>query len=111
MDSVSPAALEEHNQAILRAIICAAKADGHIDDRERQLIDAIAKLTNEPQLQSWFQQELRKPLDPADLARVAKTPEIAAKIHLARFLWLMRKVMWSAPTLTNSLDNCNLGQP
>ena len=81
------AAIEEHSQAILRAIICAAKADGHIDEREQQLIDdAVAKLTNEPQLQAWFEQELRKPLDPADLARAAKTPEIAAEMYLASML-------------------------
>lgn len=87
VDRVSPAVMEEHSQAILRAIICAAKADGHIDEREQQLIDdAIAKLTNEPQLQSWFQQEVRKPLDPADLARAAKTPEIAAEMYLASTL-------------------------
>lgn len=87
VDRVSPAVMEEHSQAILRAIICAAKADGHIDERERQLIDdAIAKLTNEPQLQLWFQQELRKPLDPVDLARAAKTPEIAAEMYLASIL-------------------------
>lgn len=87
VDRVSPAVMEEHSQAILRALICAAKADGHIDERERQLIDdAIAKLTNEPQLQLWFQQELRKPLDPADLALAAKTPEIAAEMYLASIL-------------------------
>ena len=87
VDRVPPAVMEEHSQAILRAIICAAKADGHIDERERQLIDdAIAKLTNEPQLQAWFQQELRKPLDPADLARAAQTPEIAAEMYLASIL-------------------------
>ena len=87
VDRVSPAVMEEHSQAILRAIICAAKADGHIDERERQLIDdAIAKLTQEPQLQLWFQQELRKPLDPAELARAAKTPEIAAEMYLASIL-------------------------
>lgn len=87
VDRVSPAVMEEHSQAILRAIICAAKADGHIDERERQLIDdAIAKLTKEPQLQLWFQQEMQKPLDPADLAREAKSPEIAAEMYLASIL-------------------------
>lgn len=87
VDRVSPEAVEEHSQAILRAIIAAAKADGHIDARERQLIDeAFGKLTHEPQLQAWIEQELHKPLDPADLARAAKTPEIAAEMYLASIL-------------------------
>lgn len=87
VDRVPAAIMEEHSQAILRAIIGAAKADGHIDERERELIDnAIGKLTSEPQLQTWFEQELRKPLDPAELARAAKTPEIAAEMYLASLL-------------------------
>ncbi|ART80171.1 tellurite resistance TerB family protein [Oceanisphaera avium] len=87
VDRVSQTAVEMHSQAILRAIISAAKADGHIDEREQQLIDdAIAKLTNEPQLQLWFQQEMQKPVDPTALAREAKSSEIAAEMYLASIL-------------------------
>ncbi|HDZ58231.1 MAG TPA: tellurite resistance TerB family protein [Pseudomonas xinjiangensis] len=87
VDRVSPAEMEEHSHAILRAVIGAAKADGHIDEREREMIDGeVSKLTNDPQLQRWFDQELRKPLDPTEVARSATTPEIAAEMYLASIL-------------------------
>ncbi len=87
VDRVPQEQAEEHSYAILRAVIGAAKADGHIDDRERQLIDQeIAKLSGDAELVSWFNQELHRPLDPADIARSAKTQEIAAEMYLASLL-------------------------
>lgn len=87
VDRVPPAEIEQHSEAILLSLIGAAKADGHIDDRERQLIDdAVAKLTGDTQLQRWFDEQLRKPLDPAAIARAARTPEIAAEMYLASLI-------------------------
>lgn len=87
VDRVPQAEMEDHSQAVLRALIGAAKADGHIDDRERELIDGeIEKLGNDPQLTRWFDQELRKPLDPAEVAGAASTPEMAAEMYLASIL-------------------------
>lgn len=87
VDRVPPAEIEQHSEAILLSLIGAAKADGHIDDRERQLIDdAVAKLTGDTQLQRWFDEQLRKPLEPADIARAARTPEIAAEMYLASLI-------------------------
>lgn len=84
VDRVPEAQQEEHSYAILRAVIGAAKADGHIDEQERQLIDEeIAKLAHDSELARWFNQELHRPLDPADIARSATTPEIAAEMYLA----------------------------
>ncbi len=78
---------EEHSYAILRALIAAAKADGHIDNKERELIDVeISKLTGDGSLQQWFDKELNSPLDPADVARSATTPEMAAEMYLASVL-------------------------
>src|SRR5262245_14004168 len=39
VDRLPPQQAEEHSYAILCAIVAAAKSDGHIDARERQLID------------------------------------------------------------------------
>jgi uncharacterized membrane protein YebE (DUF533 family) len=79
--------LEQHSRAVLSAMIGAAKADGHIDAQERALIDqGVAALTDDPQLQVWFDQELNKPLDPAEVARHAKSPEMAAEMYLASVL-------------------------
>lgn len=87
LDRLPAPQAEQHSHAILRAIIAAAKADGHIDDRERELIDnEITRLTSDAQLQQWFDAELRKPLDPADIAKSATTPEMAAEMYLASVL-------------------------
>ncbi len=78
---------EQHSQAILRALVAAAKADGHVDSRERELIEGeFSKLDNDPQLQHWLQAELNKPLDPAEVARAASTPEMAAEMYPASVL-------------------------
>lgn len=80
---------EQHSQAILRALIAAAKADGHIDQRERELIDnEIARLSNDQSLLQWFDRELQKPLDPAEVAGAADSPELAAEMFLASLLMI-----------------------
>ncbi|MBO3277748.1 tellurite resistance TerB family protein [Pseudomonas schmalbachii] len=87
VDRLPPAQVEQHSHGILRAIVAAAKADGHIDDRERQLIDGeIAKLTSDIELQGWLDRELAKPLDPAEVARAAQSEEMAAEMYLASLL-------------------------
>ncbi|WP_282358191.1 tellurite resistance TerB family protein [Pseudomonas sp. PS01303] len=84
LDRLPPAQAEEHSQAILKALVAAAKADGHIDDRERQLIEGeFTKLDNDQELQHWLHAELNKPLDPTDVARAASTPEMAAEMYIA----------------------------
>ncbi|MCW3149197.1 tellurite resistance TerB family protein [Stutzerimonas stutzeri] len=87
VDRLPPAQVEQHSQAILKALVAAAKSDGHIDARERQLIDAeVAKLTSDGDLQHWLDAELNKPLDPAEVAAAAQTPEMAAEMYLASVL-------------------------
>lgn len=84
IDRLPPAQAEEHSQAILRALVAAAKSDGHVDERERELIEGeFTKLTNDQELQDWLQAELNKPLDPAEVARAAVTPEMAAEMYIA----------------------------
>lgn len=87
LDRLPAPQAELHCHGVLRAIIGAAKADGHIDDRERELIDnEVARLTSDGALIQWFDAELRKPLDPADIASSATTPEMAAEMYLASIL-------------------------
>jgi len=87
LDRLPPAEAEQHSQAVLRALVAAAKADGHIDERERQLIDGeLARLSPDGQLRQWLQAELNKPLDPVELARAASTPEMAAEMYVASVL-------------------------
>ena len=87
IDRVSEAEVEVHSKAILIAVIAAAKSDGHIDDREREIIDAeVAKFTRDASLLRWMDTELQKPLDPVTIAAVATTQEIAAEMYLASVL-------------------------
>ena len=87
IDRVAPAQVEQHSQAILKALVAAAKADGHVDERERQLIDGeLSKLNGDPALRQWLQAELNKPLDPAEVASAASTPEIAAEMYIASLI-------------------------
>ncbi|MFC5698272.1 tellurite resistance TerB family protein [Pseudomonas sp. GCM10022186] len=87
LDRLPAPQAEQHSQAILKALVAAAKADGHVDARERQLIEEeLAKLTQDADLRRWLDAELNKPLDPADVARAATTPEMAAEMYLASVL-------------------------
>ncbi|KGS15899.1 tellurite resistance TerB family protein [Pseudomonas tremae] len=84
IDRLPEAEAEQHSQAILRALVAAAKADGHVDERERELIEGeFSKLGTDQELQHWLEAELKKPLDPADVARAASTPEMAAEMYIA----------------------------
>lgn len=87
LDRLPAPQVELHSQAILKALVAAAKADGHVDAREREMIEGeIGKLTNDVELQRWLEAELNKPLDPAEVARAATTPEMAAEMYIASVL-------------------------
>jgi uncharacterized membrane protein YebE (DUF533 family) len=79
--------LELHSQAMLKAMIAAAKSDGHMDDRERELVQSeLNRLGADDGARRWVEAELRRPIDPADVASAATTPEMAAEIYLASVL-------------------------
>ncbi|MBV4478149.1 tellurite resistance TerB family protein [Pseudomonas botevensis] len=77
--------IEEHSHAVLRALIAAAKADGRIDESEKQMIGTeIGKHTDDPQLQQWLDAEVAKPLDASEVAQAAQNdPAVAAEMYLA----------------------------
>lgn len=87
VDRLPPPQAELHSQAILQALVAAAKADGHIDAREREVIEGeFTRIDNDPNLRQWLHAELEKPLDPAEVARAATTPEMASEMYLASLL-------------------------
>jgi uncharacterized membrane protein YebE (DUF533 family) len=72
---------------LLRAMIAAAKADGHIDAKEQATIFAeMDKLPLDTDDKAFVMDELRKPLDVDAVARAARTPEEAASIYTASLL-------------------------
>jgi uncharacterized membrane protein YebE (DUF533 family) len=79
--------VETHSRAMFKALIAAAKSDGHLDERERGLIDAeMVRLQADGSERAWMDAELQRPLDPAEVARAATTPELAAEMYLASLL-------------------------
>jgi len=79
--------MEQHGRAMLKAMIAAAKSDGHMDDRERELVQAeLNRVEADEAMRRWVDDELRRPVDPADVAAGAATPEQAAEIYLATLL-------------------------
>jgi uncharacterized membrane protein YebE (DUF533 family) len=82
-----PAQAEAHSRALLVAMIAAAKADGHVNDAERAQIEQAVKQGDDAELAAWFEQELRRPLDPAEVARAAGGDgAVASEIYLASLL-------------------------
>lgn len=84
VDQLDGPAAEAHSHAVLRALIAAAKADGRIDDKEKQLISSeLGRHTDDPQLQQWLDAEVAEPLDATDFAEFASDPAMAAEVYLA----------------------------
>jgi len=80
-------ASEDRSRAVLKALIAAAKSDGHIDGRERGLIEEkLASLADDPALRSWIDNEVARPLDPADVAAAAGSMEVASEMYLVSVL-------------------------
>lgn len=76
-----------HGTLILKAMIAAAKADGHVDEQEMAKIEqAISEMGADNQLQQLVKNELHKPLDPAAIAQLATTPAQASELYLASLL-------------------------
>jgi uncharacterized membrane protein YebE (DUF533 family) len=78
------AAAEERSKALFKAMIAAAKADGHIDDAERAAIQrSIASLGLDDDTRLVMEAELARPLDVQEIAATADSKEAAAEIYLA----------------------------
>lgn len=64
-------------------MLAAAKADGHIDDKERELlIQQLAKLNPDASAADLIAQELDKPVDINSLIASVDSPAAASEIYL-----------------------------
>lgn len=73
--------------AILRAMIAAAKADGHIDaEEQRRIFGKLDELDLGTEEKAFVIDELRKPLDIDAVVSAASTPELALEIYAASVL-------------------------
>ena len=82
------AADEEHlARGLLRAMIAAAKADGHIDAAEqRRIFDQVGQMELDNDDKAFVFEELSRPLDVEAVAEAATTPERAAELYAASLL-------------------------
>ncbi len=82
---------EEGQQALsrglIRAMISAAKADGHVTPEEQsRIFESLSALSLEQDDQAFVLEELGKPLDIEAVAAEAQSPEQAAEIYAASLL-------------------------
>ncbi|MBL8573343.1 MAG: tellurite resistance TerB family protein [Hyphomicrobiaceae bacterium] len=83
----APAAEQELARALLVAMIAAAKADGHVDDAEREkILGHMAKLPLDPGARAFVEAELAAPLDIDAVAAAGTTTEAASQIYAASLL-------------------------
>ncbi|MEM6649954.1 MAG: tellurite resistance TerB family protein [Pseudomonadota bacterium] len=83
----TPEAAESLSHHLIRAMIAAAKADGHISSEERQKIEAqLSSLEIGEAEKSFIARELSAPLDVGAVADAAQTPEEATEIYAASLL-------------------------
>ncbi|TFH91952.1 tellurite resistance TerB family protein [Vibrio ouci] len=76
-----------HSELILKAMIAAAKADGHVDQQEMAHIEStLEQSVADNALQQLVHEELNKPLDPAEVARLARSPQQASEVYLASLI-------------------------
>ena len=83
----SPAEEQDHARAIIRAMVGAAKADGHVDaDEQERLFGAMDTLDLDTEDKAFLMDELRGHADAGAVAREARTPELAAELYVASLL-------------------------
>lgn len=80
----APAADGEPFQlSLIRAMVGAAKADGHVDAAEQTLLfEQVDRMGLDAEAKGFVFDVLAKPVDMAEVAAAARTPEQAAELYL-----------------------------
>ncbi|HBV75218.1 MULTISPECIES: tellurite resistance TerB family protein [Vibrio] len=101
--------LDERSKKLLQAVIAAAKADGHIDEKEQATIDSfIDNLGESRELSDFIQRELKKPLDPAEIAQNTHAPGLAAEVYLMSKIIVAEENFMEKAYLTELANKLNL---
>ncbi len=78
---------DRHSVIIIKSMIAAAKADGHVDDEEMARIEqALQGFGADDSVRALIQEELNKALEPKTIASLAQTPQQASEIYLASLM-------------------------
>ena len=76
-------AANKRSQVLLKAMVAAAKADGHVNNKEITAIEEqIKKLGLSPEVAALLQAEINKPLDVKEVAALAEDQAMASEIYL-----------------------------
>jgi uncharacterized membrane protein YebE (DUF533 family) len=83
----SPAVSQDFQLTIIKAMIGAAKADGHIDEIEqKRIFDAVDQMALSSEMKSLVFDLLRQPIYVEELAHGAQTMEQKSEVYLASCL-------------------------
>ncbi len=75
-------ALDERAERLVLALVFAAKSDGHIDDKERQIIEQqLQEAGIEQEGRALVQRAIEQPLDPQRLAQGVRSEEEALELY------------------------------
>ena len=84
INDLADKAAQKRSEALMQAMITAARADGHVDDDEMTLItQQINNLGLEQDVTRFLLSEMSKPVDVARIAALADSPESAAELYIA----------------------------
>ena len=86
LNELAGAELDARASLLVRAMVAAARADGHIDDAERLKIQQYLTEQGQSDAARWIDAELARPLDPQALAREVTDMEQATEVYLASLL-------------------------
>ncbi len=82
-DQLTEEEANERSTILLRAMIAAAKADGHIDKKEIAIMkEQIIELKLSDDVAKLLEDEMTKPLDVQEIADFSENQEMAAEIYL-----------------------------
>ncbi len=84
INELADKAASKRSEALIQAMITAARADGHVDDEEMNLItQQINNFGLEQDVTRFLLSEMSKPVDVDRIAALADTPETAAELYIA----------------------------
>jgi len=84
LEQMSGQALQDRSISLLRVMIAAARADGHIDANEKKtILDRMGDQQLDDDTLQFLRQELESDVDVQALATLADSPEHAAEMYLA----------------------------